>query len=45
MEDKCVFYLFHFTGSVVDDKCVFVYFTVQVAEWMISVFVCISLYR
>ena len=28
-----------------DDKCVFTYFTVQVVEWKISVFVCISLYR
>ena len=28
-----------------DDKCVFTYFTLQVVERMIIVFVCISLYR
>ena len=37
--------VFHFAGSVVDDKCVCVYFTLQVVKWTISVFVCISLYR
>ena len=24
--------VFHFTGSVVDDKCVFTYFTLQVVQ-------------
>ena len=39
------FYVFHCTGSVVDDKCVFTYFTLQVVKWTISVFLRISLYR